>query len=545
MKSLQSSSINNIFHENNPDMNIFRSTLIEDDRFPDIEELLKDKSHIQENLSSNSLELKNELGFQEKFANNFKNDKDDILMQENESCISYSEERKKLSSKKIFVIETKDIEKSRQDEKKQKELRKKMGVSKEVSIIPLTPPPQKDEKFYKYIFEKNYSIKQQPQKEPGTKNENLQFNFDSMKIKNNQKQSAIEISKKPSDFFQNIFHTTKNQTQQQEKNGKTLIKNPQTLAPFHIDLNKISVKPNLNINYYPLSSKRRSFKRKELVSKCTTGLRRQSLIDSGILVEKKVTPTKKTTFVNLSKLLQQSPSFGNKQLNLMDVVQESMRFLGKDIAPNPNASGPKKNLEDHEILIDENLNLAKRCSDVFEKSNYVTPTKIKRPLKMDKLNSHNKTNKPKIGCKCSKIQCTRLHCLCFRENKYCGPHCGCVGCLNIEEYADTIKKIKNFTQEVNPLAFKSKIENLNLNSAVKIHNRGCSCTKNNCLKNYCECHKNGLKCSSLCKCNQCENDKVKLSLDQVNKTHKKCSRKKKKFIISNDKNIIHFKSVDF
>ena len=59
---------------------------------------------------------------------------------------------------------------------------------------------------------------------------------------------------------------------------------------------------------------------------------------------------------------------------------------------------------------------------------------------------------------------------------------------------------------------------------------GCSCMKNNCLKNYCECRKGGLKCSSLCKCDKCKNDQIKLDPEEVNNLIHKSSRKKKKII---------------
>ena len=38
----------------------------------------------------------------------------------------------------------------------------------------------------------------------------------------------------------------------------------------------------------------------------------------------------------------------------------------------------------------------------------------------------------------------------------------------------------------------------------------CTCTKSGCNKNYCECFKNGEKCTSYCRCVNCENcDKIK------------------------------------
>lgn len=60
--------------------------------------------------------------------------------------------------------------------------------------------------------------------------------------------------------------------------------------------------------------------------------------------------------------------------------------------------------------------------------------------------------------------------------------------------------------EINEEAFKPKI-------LVEKHAKGCNCKKSNCLKKYCECYQAGLKCSELCKCEDCKNAKMKESRD--------------------------------
>ena len=60
--------------------------------------------------------------------------------------------------------------------------------------------------------------------------------------------------------------------------------------------------------------------------------------------------------------------------------------------------------------------------------------------------------------------------------------------------------------------------------------KGCSCSKNNCQKNYCECFKNGLPCTPLCKCENCCNDKCDIEPKMASKLFKKSSRKKKKIV---------------
>lgn len=37
--------------------------------------------------------------------------------------------------------------------------------------------------------------------------------------------------------------------------------------------------------------------------------------------------------------------------------------------------------------------------------------------------------------------------------------------------------------------------------------QGCKCKKTKCLKDYCVCHKNGLKCTPACECIYCNNSK--------------------------------------
>lgn len=39
----------------------------------------------------------------------------------------------------------------------------------------------------------------------------------------------------------------------------------------------------------------------------------------------------------------------------------------------------------------------------------------------------------------------------------------------------------------------------------EVSERACYCKKSNCLKKYCECYNNGLKCTSSCKCEECKN----------------------------------------
>jgi hypothetical protein len=140
-----------------------------------------------------------------------------------------------------------------------------------------------------------------------------------------------------------------------------------------------------------------------------------------------------------------------------------------------------------------------------------------------------KRNK-KTGCNCSKSKCLRLHCVCFRDGIFCGKDCGCKGCFNNTKNTALVMKVRDTTKDINSSAFKNRIIKIKLNGEVLKFTHGCSCSKNNCQKNYCECKKNGLPCSPLCKCDNCKNCKVNINPDIANSLLRKVSRKKKKII---------------
>jgi hypothetical protein len=137
------------------------------------------------------------------------------------------------------------------------------------------------------------------------------------------------------------------------------------------------------------------------------------------------------------------------------------------------------------------------------------------------------------GCKCSKSKCLRLHCVCFRAGNFCGESCNCKGCYNTKDNKQLVENVINVTKDINSHAFKSRILEIEINGQVTKLTTGCSCSKNNCLKNYCECRKNGLGCSPLCKCENCKNSKIDLDPSIASTLYTKASRKKKKIIFKN------------
>ena len=96
-----------------------------------------------------------------------------------------------------------------------------------------------------------------------------------------------------------------------------------------------------------------------------------------------------------------------------------------------------------------------------------------------------------------------------------------------------VKEVSKHTQEINPHAFESRLIEINIKNQVFNITKGCNCLKNHCDKNYCDCFKKGVSCSSLCRCTICKNSKIKIDPVLASQLSKRKNRKKKKIILSN------------
>jgi hypothetical protein len=94
-------------------------------------------------------------------------------------------------------------------------------------------------------------------------------------------------------------------------------------------------------------------------------------------------------------------------------------------------------------------------------------------------------------CHCSKSSCNKLYCECYRNKRKC-INCSCIGCKNIYN-----EKEKNINNNIEFSIDKKSINNKYL---------GCTCSKSNCNKKYCECFKKGKKCDNNCRCIKCNNN---------------------------------------
>ena len=131
----------------------------------------------------------------------------------------------------------------------------------------------------------------------------------------------------------------------------------------------------------------------------------------------------------------------------------------------------------------------------LEQANYPTPKKSnlteleEKPQKTEPPITKFFTDYGGYGykCSCSKTQCNRYYCECYRSGLFC-IDCNCKNCDN--------KPPKNYVSNRHPTLSKTK---------TKVEIVTCTCTKSGCNKKYCECYKNGTKCNSACRCVGCEN----------------------------------------
>jgi hypothetical protein len=132
----------------------------------------------------------------------------------------------------------------------------------------------------------------------------------------------------------------------------------------------------------------------------------------------------------------------------------------------------------------------------------VRATHETREITFEKPNN-DKEKASDEGCNCRNTKCLKLYCECLRKGLMCGPHCNCAGCENHYHSEIRTERVKHIEKK-NPNAFKPIVVE-SIGPSAKVHNKGCNCRRSHCLKNYCECHQFGVKCTDACKCTECKN----------------------------------------
>ena len=168
-------------------------------------------------------------------------------------------------------------------------------------------------------------------------------------------------------------------------------------------------------------------------------------------------------------------------------------------------------------------------SNSLDSPNISSVEEIRPPLMNENQKNNDENNEKKVlSCKCKKSHCLKLYCECFLAQQFCSGDCTCLECSNLEKFEEKRNQFIEHVKEKNPLAFTPKIakDNERFIDSFGKHNKGCNCRKSNCVKKYCECFQAGVKCTDLCKCDDCKNssffNKNCLSLAQMRRAEFVC-----------------------
>lgn len=145
---------------------------------------------------------------------------------------------------------------------------------------------------------------------------------------------------------------------------------------------------------------------------------------------------------------------------------------------------------------EENKSILKSNSSIIEYNEKLSSFRKVNKTKVVYNEINNIDNKKRVSlsqkvffCTCEKSMCIKKYCECYANNESCDKRCSCVNCKNIT--------INNYEDDVQSVMSKNNKE---------VDNISCTCTKSNCIKNYCDCFKANSRCGSKCRCIDCKNN---------------------------------------
>ncbi|CAI2387184.1 unnamed protein product [Moneuplotes crassus] len=219
-----------------------------------------------------------------------------------------------------------------------------------------------------------------------------------------------------------------------------------------------------------------------------------------------------------------------KEKELYSTDIESKPIKKEENNPKVESKHPSKFNFENEFQPDSKKRLLKDISKA-QSSTMIPgiPSPILRPRRSARSSKKEVDyNYDKQGCDCQKNRCIQRYCDCFAAGKICSNDCTCKDCENLPEN-EQLEIFKREIIEKDPEAFTPKfltrlpaqsvssaegppeIAMERTSSAIereKVHKKGCKCKNSACLLKYCECKKHGAKCTSQCKCQNCNNGKL-------------------------------------
>lgn len=126
-------------------------------------------------------------------------------------------------------------------------------------------------------------------------------------------------------------------------------------------------------------------------------------------------------------------------------------------------------------------------------------------INLQAINSFFFNRKP-TKCTCSHTNCLKCYCVCYKSGRCCTDQCSCVSCKNRTQSLASSRQPK---KEVKQESFHT----------------ACKCKKE-CKKMYCDCRKHNKRCTELCSCQNCQNDKIdrRMLKSETEKLELECER---------------------